>query len=137
MSFGFGLSDFAMLLKGLTKLTRILRREAVDSFTRCARTYRTFVKVAKHLDNLTGDSDVDDTNLLHDTREEMETLLGNYFHRVENFKLLLGSGRVRKSIKGAIAKIRWSQHAKELEELRQDLQMQIIIANLAISTYAR
>jgi hypothetical protein len=70
-------------------------------------------------------------------REDMETLLNKYFRRIENFQRLLGSGRVRVSIRRAIAKIRWSQQTNKLEELRQDLEIQISMATLAILTSAR
>jgi phosphoribulokinase len=137
MSFGASPSDFVMLLKALNKLAKILSKEAVESFKRCARTYRTVAEVAKHLDSFAAGHDIQGNDLFRYTRQEMEMLLREYFDKIEDFKHFLGPSRVPRSLRNAVAKIKWSRHEKELERLRQDLETQINIINVAILTSPR
>jgi hypothetical protein len=137
MSFGVSPSDFVMLLNALKRLANILSKEAVESFKQCARTYRTVAKVAKHLDSFAAGHDIQGNDLFRRTRQEMEKLLREYFGKIEDFKPFLGPHRVPRSCRGAIAKIKWSRHKKDLERLRQDLETQINIINIAILTSPR
>jgi hypothetical protein len=137
MSFGVSPSDFVMLLKGLMRLAAILRGEALESFKRCARTYQTFAEVAKHLDSFATGHDIQDSELLRHTLHDIEALLREYFGKIKDFQLFLGPRRVRRSFRGAIAKIKWSRHAKTLGDLRQDLETRMNTVIIAIITSGR
>lgn len=131
MSFGFGIgpSDFVMLLQALTRLAKILNKEAVESFKRCSITYRTFARVAKYLDSVP----VESNPLLEDTvrhiRRDIARLLREYFHKTKDFQRFLGPHRVRRSLRGAFAKIKWSRHTNALEKLENDLKLRMELLN--------
>ncbi|KAK3942811.1 hypothetical protein QBC46DRAFT_447383 [Diplogelasinospora grovesii] len=137
MSFGFSPSDLVMLLKGLEKLAGILRKEAVESFRRCAKTYKRFNQLARHVDRFITDNDLQQNSTFRSTQRDIEKLLRSYFGKIEEFKPHLGPKRVKNSLRGAIAKIKWARHAGMLEQLRQDLESQLNILNTLILTIPR
>jgi hypothetical protein len=131
MSFGFGIgpSDFVMLLRALTRLAKILNQEAVESFKRCSRTYRTFAKVARYLDSVPVEGNPVLEGTVRHIRRDIESLLREYFHKTEDFQKFLGPRRVRRSLGGAFAKIKWSRHVNTLEKLENDLKLRMDLLN--------
>lgn len=132
--FGVSPGDFVTLLQALKRLAAILNGEAVQNFKRCATTYRTFANVAIHLDTFAADHNLLNTDPYKDIRRDIERLLREYYHKIREFQYFLGPKRVRRSFRGAIAKIKWSRRAKDLEELRGELNSRIPLVNMAILT---
>jgi hypothetical protein len=139
MSFGFGMgpSDFVMLLQALTRLAKLLNKEAVKSFKRCSRTYRTFAEVANYLDSVPVEDDPRLEGTVRHIRRDIERLLREYFHKTKDFQQFLGPHRVRRSLGGAFAKIKWSRHTKALEKLENDLKLLMDLLNTVTIVSAR
>ncbi|OAL20705.1 hypothetical protein AYO22_08714 [Fonsecaea multimorphosa] len=137
MSFGASPSDLVMLLTALDRLARTLLKEAVESFVRCARVYETFSKFARHLDSCEASHGIQSSDLFRHSQGEIARLLQEFFGKIKDFEPFLGCNRHRNSLRGAIAKIQWSQHAKALEDLRQDLETQMNTITFAILVPAR
>ena len=137
MSFGGSYSDVITPLGALGKLASILGREALDSFQRCAESYKSFMTVARRINSFIEEIGLPDDDDFRSTQRNIETLLQRYFGRIEAFQEHLGLGRVRKSPRTAVAKIRWHQHGTMLQELRKDLDRQINVVNILINTTTR
>lgn len=139
MSFGFGIgpSDFVMLLQAFTRLAKVLNKEAVESFKRCSRTYRTFVKVAKYLDSVTVKDDPPLEEIVRHNRRNIEKLLRKYFHETKGFQKFLGSHRIQRSLRNAFAKLRWSGRTDALEKLENEIKVQIDLLNTAFIASGR
>ena len=137
MSFGVGLGDIIMLLKGLGRVISTLKKEAVDEFRRYARTYERFVQLVRGLINLAREQDLQDHPDIKKALRDAKRLLRRYFGRISEFEPHLGPGRVKKSLLGAIAKVKWMRHASMLKELRQDLDRELGFLYLLVATMPR
>ncbi|KAH8878615.1 hypothetical protein GQ53DRAFT_673807 [Thozetella sp. PMI_491] len=137
MSFGVGLGDIAILLKGLSKVISALKSEAVDGFRRYKKTYRRFIRLVEGLTTLVQSSSLQKDPDIKRAFRNTQRLLRHYFSRIAEFEPHLGSGRVKKSLLGAIAKIKWTQHTKMLADLRQDLDRELGVLYLLVATKPR
>jgi hypothetical protein len=134
MSFGVGLSDIVLLLKGLKAVISAIKDEAVDGFKRYMETYKRFVRLVEGLTALVENSNLrNDRDIRHALRDTQKLLL-HFFGKISVFKRHLGPKRVRKSLLGAIVKIKWTCHTKMLKELRQDLDRELGVLYLLVAT---
>ncbi|KAI0126835.1 hypothetical protein BJ170DRAFT_596404 [Xylariales sp. AK1849] len=132
MSFGFSPSDLVMLLRGLGKLAAILSKDAVESFRRCAETYKSFSWLARSFDRFVVDHGLQQNSEFRQSRRDIESLLRSYFDEIDEFRALLGPKRVNKSLCGVIAKFRWTSLTRMLEQLRQNLDSRMIMLNTLV-----
>lgn len=66
-------------------------------------------------------------------QDRIRALLQEYFGKIEEFRDHLGPGRVKKSLRGALKKIRWRMHRGFLCELREELDREMANLNLLIN----
>lgn len=130
MSFGWGIGDCFLLVKGLWKITRLLRGQAVGSFRRYQRLYNQLEGVANALYQMVGE-----INEQHDVRfdEQLKTihlLLKQFFSRIKKLQPHLGRTRKRFSLLGAIQKVTWPIHSEELSQLYEDIMSQFKFMSL-------
>lgn len=131
MSIGSG-GDLAILIKAVFKLARILKREAVDSFRRYASSYKSFARLATKLNWFIEQKDLGHDKALRSAQDRIGGLLHDYFSKIEEFKDHLGPRRVRKSLHGAVKKVRWATHHRFLSGLCKDLHQEMANIKLLI-----
>lgn len=137
MSFGFSLSDVSMLVKGLGRLISALKNEAVDGFRKYMRTYQQFVDIVQRLLRTIHSNDLQTDSDIASAIRHIEKLLRRYFRRISEFEPHLGPRRVKRSLLGAITKLKWAGRANLLNGLRQDLDRELGLLYLLIATKPR
>lgn len=133
MSVGIGVGDFVVLLKAVGRLVSVLTNEAVDGFQKCTKTYQHFLQLVQGLTKLVQRKALQDDSDIKRSLRNTQRLLRHYFGRISEFKPYLGPNRVKKSLVGAIAKVKWVHHTDILRELRQDLDRELGLLYLLIS----
>jgi hypothetical protein len=124
--------DIVILVTTVAKLARILKREAVDSFRRYASSYKSFAKLAARLNWFIEQKGLGHDEALRSAQNRIGTLLHEYFSKIDEFKDHLGPYRVKKSLRGALKKVRWTMHRGFLSELCEDLDRQMAHIKLLI-----
>lgn len=130
MSFGFGIGDCFLLVKGLWKVTTLLRGEAVEGFRRYESMYHQLAGVAENLQQFVMEASEQHGVLFFEEIRTISCLLERFFSSIEGLKPRLGWGRRRHSLLGAIEKIKWPMHSDKLSQLYQDIMSQIAIMTL-------
>jgi hypothetical protein len=136
MSFGvgLGLGDIVLLCKALGKLISALKNEAVEGFGNYIKTYKRFRKLFQGLTKFIQCKALQDDRDIKSSLRNTERLLLRFFRRISKFEPYLGPDRVKKSLLGAVAKIKWVHHTDMLRELRQDLDRELGLMYLLIAT---
>lgn len=137
MSLGFSPGDVLMSLKCLIKVARILCKEAVESFKRCSKTYRSFTIVLEYFDRCVDGRNIPNSGPFLHIRRDFDRLLQAYSDRIKGFKPVLGRGRPRKSFKSIIPKFDWILHLKDLEELNKELEIRMSMLNFILLATGR
>lgn len=126
-----------MLVKGLGELISTLRNQAVDGFRKYMRTYQHFVHIVQALIGTIQSSGLHDDAEISQAMRRAERLLRRYFRRISDFEPHLGPGRVKRSLLGAIIKLKWASHTGLLNELRQDLDRELGLLYVLVATKPR
>ncbi|KAF1964200.1 hypothetical protein BU23DRAFT_547766 [Bimuria novae-zelandiae CBS 107.79] len=131
MSFGLSISDCFLLINGLRKLTVLLRGEATDGFRRYENMYYQLAGVAETLSQFAEEvsSQGQDMRFAIEIRN-IRRILKKFFSSIQQLKPHLGRKRRRRSLLGAIEKIKWPIHSEKLSQLYQDLMSQVAIITL-------
>jgi hypothetical protein len=131
MSFGWSISDWVLMIKGLYKLTTLLRGEATESFRRYESTYHQLAGVAECLYQFAEEASGQGQDLRFATEiKNIRRILKRFFSSIQELKPYLGRKRKRFSLLSAIEKVKWPIHSDKLSRLHQDLMSQISIITL-------
>lgn len=118
MSFGFSISDLTLCIKGLWTVIDRLKGGAADEFMRYTHMYRELESVVDALQEPLRRSH---GALFWRELRAIHALLHDFFSHIKQLKPFLGSRRKKSWFLGAIAKIFWPNHAKQLKKLHEDL----------------
>ena len=131
MSFGWSIGDCFLLIKGLWKLTALLRGEAIASFRRYESMYSQLAGVAESLYQFAEEVS-DQGQDMRFVREinNIRRILKKFFASIQQLKPHLGRKRRRFSLLSAIEKVKWPIHSDKLSQLYQDLMSQVAIITL-------
>lgn len=137
MSVPLSIGDCHLLIQGLNKGTNLLRGEAVEGFKKYKAIYR----------QLTGLTDFLHSFLKLHTGwrlcafaaelEQIQRLLKEFFSSITHLKPYLGKGRRRKSLFGAITKIKWPSYSATFKQLQSDVMAQFQIITWKIQCMKR
>lgn len=130
MSFGFGISDCVLFVRGLWKITTLLRGEAVEGYRRYETMYHQLAGVAANLQQFVREASEQDGELFSQETRNIRRLLKRFYSSIEGLKPHLSRQRRRHSLLGAIEKIRWPIHSDKLSQLYQDIMSQFQIMTL-------
>lgn len=131
MSFGWSIGDCFLLIKGLWKLTTLLRGEAVASFRRYESMYYQLAGVAETLYQFAKEiSDQGQDMRFGKEIKNIRRLLKKFFSSIQELKPHLGHSRRRYSLLSAIEKVKWPIYSDKLSQLHQDLMSQMAIITL-------
>ncbi|KAH7113170.1 hypothetical protein B0J13DRAFT_533936 [Dactylonectria estremocensis] len=124
MSSPLSIGDCHLLIQGLYKGTNLLRGEAVDGFKKYKAIYHQLTGMADFLYSFLKRHGEWRQSVFAAEVEQIQRLLKQFFSSIKHLKPQLGKGRRRKSLFGAMTKIRWPSYSETFRQLHSDLMGQ-------------
>jgi len=124
--FGFSISDVVLIADATYRASQQLNGQAAEDYRECAMTCRRFKAIVTQYEPLVV---LFPESIVRGLYRDVNKIL----RKIDRYKPLLGSHRKRWSIRSAMAKLRWPQHAKALRELSRDLESKIqLISSICV-----
>ncbi|KAH0423553.1 nadp: d-xylose dehydrogenase [Colletotrichum camelliae] len=121
MSFGIGIGDCVLILRGLVRCWSLLRGEAVDGFAEHAEAYKSFYNGARYLRRFLKAEGKEMEPHLREELTSLNRLLKDFLARIQQLQTSLGEDREKKGFRRILQKIRWPLYDKILSEICQNL----------------
>jgi len=135
--FGFSISDVVLIADATYRASQQLTGQAAEDYRECAMTCRRFKAIVTQYEPLVV---LFPESIVRGLYRDVNKILRKFSRKIDRYKPLLGPHRKRWSIRSAMAKLRWPQHAKALRELSRDLESKIqpissicVIQNIQLS----
>ncbi|KAK7986999.1 hypothetical protein PG988_001987 [Apiospora saccharicola] len=127
MSFGFSVSDFAILIKGLNTVTRLIKGDAAHEFQDLARLFKQYASFARKLQGCHNRGYLSDFAVR--SMSGMDSTLRQFFRRFKELDPYLGEKGRKSWFLKALSAIKWPKHRHFLKDLQRSFERQLVLLN--------
>lgn len=127
MSFGFSVSDFTLLIKGLTTLARLIKGDAANEFQVQASLFKQYASFARKLQKCYNRGYLRD--FAEESMRHMNSTLRQFYGRFKELDACLGAKAPKSWFRRALSAIQWPRHRHLLNDLQRSFESQLLLLN--------